>query len=472
MHRSMRIFFAFVFVIVAVLGRASTEYLGLYMTGVKIGYASSTETSDRSYGAEKRIDSYNLLNLGLLGQDMKIVIVSTTWVAKSKPLRMEMKVESAGRIQQVVARFSAKNIDLEIDNTGSRSKKSLKLPADAPVVDDAITAILTDGSESGTIKSFYVLDPMTVSLVKNEVKLVGSRKLEWKGKTYDVTAVEVSEPRATTTAFFSAKGDLIKIDGPMGMEMVPMSEEEAKAIDPDSVGKTPDIAAETAIMPDKPITPSSLEGLKLRVTGRDLKLVPSDHRQHVTKSGETWVIELKREVGNPKTTIASSKAKMSSWIKDGVNVPASDPAMSKLSKSIVGNEKFVIPATERIRKYVLKIMMPNAGIGVLRDAREVLKSREGVCRDYAILTATLLRAAQIPARLASGLVYQDGQYYYHAWAEVWDGKQWIGVDSTRPESVGIGHIKLAQGSVEEAFTFPFLGKVKMEVLDARQRRKP
>lgn len=463
------LFFIFIFALAA-LSRANTEYLGIFMTGAKIGYASSTEVEDKSYGADNRIDNYNLLNLGLLGQEMKIVIVSTTWISKSRPVRMEMKIESAGRIQQVVATFTKSAIALEIDNTGERSKKTLPLPKDAPVVDDAITAIMTDGSETGAVKAFYVLDPMTVSLVKNTVKLLGPKKLTWKDKVFDVTAVEVSEPRATTTAYFTSKGDLVKIDGPMGMEMVPMSGEEAKAVDPDSANKVPDIAAETAIVPDKPISPTSLSSLKLRVSGRDLKLVPSDHRQIISKSGESWLIDIKREIPNQATTIALSAKAHPTWLDAGVNVPAKDPSMVKLAQSIVGQEKKVIPAAERVRKYVLKIMRPNAGIGVLRDAREVLKSKEGVCRDYAILTATLLRAAKMPARLASGLVYQDGQYYYHAWAEVWDGKQWFGVDSTRPESVGVGHIKLAQGSVEDAFTFPFLGKVKMEVVDARKQR--
>lgn len=447
---------------------ADTEFLGLFLNGAKVGYSSSKSVPKKEFGADTRIDNYNLINLGLLGQDMTIEIVSQTWTAKGKPVRMTTSTSSAGRVQKVVAIFRAGKIDLEMDSSGAKSKKSLPLPKDAPVVDDAITAILEDGPKAGTKKAYYVLDPMTASLVKNTVTVVGKTKLQWRGKTYDCQAVEMTEPRAVTTAYFSSKGDLIKIDGPMGMEMVPMAEAEAKSL---SNSKVPDLADETKIKPDKEIPdPSSLESLKLRVTGRDLSLLPSDHRQTVAKEGESWTIETKVEKGNRETTIAASAAAQAKWTKEGMNVPAADASMIKLSKSIIGNEKLVIPASERVRQYVLKVMRPNAGIGVLRDAREVLKSKEGVCRDYAVLTATLLRASNIPARLASGLVYQDGEYYYHAWAEVWDGSQWIGVDSTRPGSVGVGHITLAQGSVEDAFTFPFLGKVKMEVLDARGKR--
>jgi len=469
-YKIMRRFLILLLVLSAGLVQANAEYLGVFMQGTKVGYASSQEFDDTAYGAEKRLETYNVLNLALLGQDMKIEIKSKLWMGKGKPVRMESRVESTGRYQNLTATFTDKTIKLDVDNNGAKTVKTLDLPKDAPVVDDPITTILSgDAVKVGETRAFYVLDPMTTALVKNTVKLLGKQKLEWKGQTIEVNAVLMEEPRASTTAYFSAKGDLIKMIGPMGIEMIPMSEAEAKA-ESTNPGPAPDIAEGTAIVPDKPIYPSRLKSLKLRVTGRDLKTLPSDHRQTVAKSGESWIITLGTETGNVTKTIASAGKEKPAWLESGQNVPADDAAIVKLARSIVGNEKHVIAASERVRKYVLKIMRPNAGIGVLRDAREVLKSKEGVCRDYAVLTASLLRAANIPTRLASGLVYQDGQYYYHAWAEVWDGKHWIGVDSTRPESVGIGHIKLAQGSVEEAFTFPFLGKVKMEVLDARAKQ--
>jgi hypothetical protein len=466
-----RIVFAFLFLVAAACSLANVDYLGIFLEGKKVGYASSQVQEDKKYGADERVDSYNYLSLGLLGQEMKIEISNSTWTFKGKPVRMESKVDSAGRTQMMTAIFGEKTIELELNNSGEKSKKSVPLPADAPVVDDAITAIMNDGAKTGDKKAFYVLDPMTASLVKNEVSILGKKKLEWKGKTYDVNAIEMSEPRAVTTAYFTEKGDVVKIDGPMGMEMVPMTEADAKAEPKDPNANFTDLATTTSIQPDRVIPdPTTLDFLKLKVSGHDLSLLPSDERQTVTKTGQAWTISIRTESADPKTTIAKAAAAKPAWVKPGLNLPADDPSMVKLSRSIVGDEKLVFAASERVRKYVLKIMTPNAGIGVLRDAREVLKSKEGVCRDYAVLTATLLRAAKVPARVASGLVYQDGQFYYHAWAEAWDGGKWFGVDSTRPGSVGVGHIKLAQGSVEDAFTFPFLGKVQMEVLDARRKR--
>jgi len=64
------------------------------------------------------------------------------------------------------------------------------------------------------------------------------------------------------------------------------------------------------------------------------------------------------------------------------------------------------------------------------SAMETFVRREGVCRDYAHVMITLVRASGIPARMASvyalGVVPQD----FHAVAEVFIGGEWHLVDAT------------------------------------------
>lgn len=67
---------------------------------------------------------------------------------------------------------------------------------------------------------------------------------------------------------------------------------------------------------------------------------------------------------------------------------------------------------------------------VTTSAADTFISRQGVCRDYAHLTAALIRAADIPARLVSvyaiGLPMPD----FHAVVEVWLEDAWHLVDAT------------------------------------------
>lgn len=448
---------------------AEKSYLGIFLQGSKIGYTvSSSGESELGGKSAKRTDGATVIDAGLLGAAMKTTIKSTTWHdANGKPIRMEFSVESAGRVQKLDATFVEDRIELQIDNSGAKTTKSLELPKDAPVVDDAVGALLNETVAPGSTRFYYVLDPMTAGLVKNEVRKGGKAKIEIKGEMTEVDVVEVAEPRATMKVYLSSKGDLLKVDGPMGMEMLPISESEALS---ESTTR-PDLAEVNAIRPDRPITnPDAITRLTLRLSNVDLGRLPSDAFQTVVKDGRSWKVTIHPVAMSTKTTIAASRAQKPMWVKPDLNIPSESAQFKKMAGEVVGTAKTVQEAANRIHRYVFNSMRPNAGIGVLRDASEVWASKEGVCRDYAILTCTLLRAAQVPARLVSGLVLMEGRYYYHAWVEVWDGMNWVGVDSTRPQPhVGGTHLKLAQGTVEEAYTFTFLDRVRIEVLDARRR---
>lgn len=440
------------------------SWLGLYLQGTKIGYSSTIETDDSLAGKPARKSvSATVIDAGMLGTSLSLRIDSTTWTIADSTAQMEFLVSSSGRTQKLIAKFTPKTIELDIDNNGTKSKKSIVRPKDGEVVDDPVNALMKGGSMS---KSFYVLDPLTVSLVKNTATSKGKSKTTVRGQEVEALLIEITEPRSTSRVYVSAKGDLIKAEAAMGIEMIPMPKEEALQGAP-AGGPPVDIAEATRIRPTG--TMGRIESLKsatLKVTGRDLAQLPSDAHQTVTRQGPSWTI-VAHPVPFPATgaKISQSAAALPSWTKPSLYVPASQPSFQKLAKTIIGKETDTVRAARKIHRYVHDLMKPNAGIGVLRDANEILKTCEGVCRDYAILSATLFRAAGIPSRLCSGLIFFDGAFYYHAWVEFWDGKNWIGVDTTRPQpELTPGHIKLAHGSVEQAFTFTFLENTTIQVV--------
>ncbi len=458
----------------ASLGFAQETYLGLYLQGNKLGYSAYSQSDDTLNGkAVKRNDSRTVINAGLLGTAMQMEIQSVSWSdANGRPLKMRFVTTSSGRTQTLDAVFATQKISLDIDNNGTASKKTIDIPAGAQIVDDPLTPLITGGAGAGTKKTFYVLDPTTATLIKNEVVVQGPGEAEVKGKKISATKVEIIDPRANTTVFLSAKGDLVKAEGPMGIEMIPESKEEAMGASESGYRPSIDLALVTSIKTDKPIKdPGKMGYLKMKITGRDLSRAPKDTHQTLTGKGQSWVVT----VHPPKLgdsaglTIKEAGASKPTWLKPSLHIPSNSEQFKTLAKQIVGTETNAKKAAVKIKNYVHQKMRPNAGIGVLRDATEILSSKEGVCRDYAILTATLTRAAGIPTRVASGLVNWDGNFYYHAWVEIWDGKRWLGMDSTTADpQISATHVKLSDGNVEEAFTFTFLDKVKIEVMEMRR----
>lgn len=450
------------------ISHSEQAYLGLYMQGNKIGYA--TYSSEKGQYLSKPVQigrSHTLMDTGLLGTALKLEMDSITWTTpKGAPLRMHFVMSSGGRSQKIDALFNGPKVDLIIVNGGQRSERKLDVPQGFSIVDDPLSLVVAGEMKAGTSKRFYILDPMTASFIKNDVKIIGPSKVTVKGVTKTAMLVMVIDPRAPMSVYLSPKGDIVKAEGPMGLEMIPETREAAMKpsgkYDP-----SVDLAYSTSIKPDKDIpTPGQLTVLNLRITGRDLSNIPSDDHQTVTKDGDSWIVKVhptRFDVGQP----SPHKPNPQEWLKSGLNIPSNDPQMISLAAKITTGQTTVVGKARKIQLWVNEQMRPNAGIGVLRDAREILKTKEGVCRDYAVLTATLLRAAHVPARLASGLVNWDGTFYYHAWVEAWDGSHWVGVDSTTSDpQLAANHIKLADGTIETAFSFTFLDKVKVQVLDA------
>jgi transglutaminase-like putative cysteine protease len=62
-------------------------------------------------------------------------------------------------------------------------------------------------------------------------------------------------------------------------------------------------------------------------------------------------------------------------------------------------------------------------------ASEVVRNRRGTCFGYAVLLASLARAAGIPSRFRMGFAYTHGVWGDHAWVEMLVGKQWVPMDA-------------------------------------------
>ena len=361
-------------------------------------------------------------------------------------------------------------IKVVVDNGGTNSETTLRIPSGATVVDDATSALILEGPSS--VKSFkvHVLDPTTITLIENDVEVGGACKVEVTGQQFDATLVTIKDRRAVTRIYYSSKGDVIKIEGALGMVMLPESKEEAMAL----ADSRTDLGESAAIRVTPNITRSlDTTRVSFKVTGGDLSRSPSDGYQTIKRSGANeWTVTIhpvdRAVVQDASIALAGRYAQK--WLKPTLHIPADSPRFKSLSASILNGEKRVIAGAERISRWIEANMNSNAGIGVLRDASEVLASKEGVCRDYAILGATLMRSAGIPTRVVSGLIYDNGQMYYHAWVEVWNGTSWIMFDPTHASMpTNALRFKLSHGNVEDAFTFSVLERCRFEVTSVKYR---
>ena len=449
------------------------SFFTIWMQGSKVGYSSFSTSPTKYKGATaEKSTTKTEFNIELLNAKVQISLRSETISVNGKPAEMHFFQSSAGRKQIVDAWFNPSSIRVEVNNNGAKSTQTLPFPKDGRVVDDPIAEFALKPHVVGATSQFYILDPSTISLVKNSAKLLGKKEIDINGVKTTATVILIEDSRTNSTVYTSGKGDVIKVTtqfGPVAMEMLPATK--AEALEKGDSTVQPDLAAITSIKPSKPITqPLALSKLKIGLSADNLPPIPNDSQQSAKKESGAWIIDVHpTQLSTAKTvSISAAKRQKPDWVKPSLLIPATSPTFTKLAKEIVKKRTDVRSAALAIRKYVNANMTPNAGIGILRDASEVLKAKEGVCRDYAILTTSLCRAANIPARLASGLVNFEGNFYYHAWVEVWTGYDWLGLDSVPPSDFFTAtHVKLGQGNVNQAFTFTILSNARMEVMEQR-----
>ena len=455
------------------------SFLGLFVKVppgdlVKVGYTEVvTEPAEINGKQGTRSTSKSRIKIDLIGSSVEQNIDSVTESVAGRPVRMSSRVESAGRFQTLDAVFGAKTVKIETNNNGTKRQQELDIPTEGTIVDDPLNEFVSKKVDPGTVKTFWILDPTTASFIKNTVSVLGVQEVDVRGKTVRANALKIDDPRMTMTAYISDSGEMVKASTTIGFEMWPITEEEALAKSENT--KQPDLAELTSIKTTPVLkNPADLLKLKMRLTVKDVKNIPSDDFQTAKKDGNNWIIDVHPQIYDKAKSISIAKAgaQKKEWTKASLNIPSDSKRFRDLAKKVIGKRTDVKTAAAALRGYVYNTMSPNAGIGVLRDANEVLDSKEGVCRDYAILMATLCRAAGIPTRLASGLVNWDGPFYYHAWVEVWTGYTWLPFDATYLKNqVSAAHVKLAQGNVDSAFTFTVLGGASIDVLGQTRAKK-
>ena len=105
-----------------------------------------------------------------------------------------------------------------------------------------------------------------------------------------------------------------------------------------------------------------------------------------------------------------------------------NPKIAALARRLRGSDTDPRVVAERINRWVYDSLRKSITIGV-PSALATLEAGRGDCNEHTQLAVALSRAAGIPARVAAGLAYVDGKFYYHAWPEIWL-ERWVASDPT------------------------------------------
>jgi hypothetical protein len=145
-----------------------------------------------------------------------------------------------------------------------------------------------------------------------------------------------------------------------------------------------------------------------------------------------------------RDTVFAATADDSMLASAAILGPPSKAGIGPTAAAISGGSVEPEVVTKRLLAWVHDSIRPRASFG-FPTVPQILRTRTGDCNELAQLFVALARARGLSARPVTGLLYVDGKFYYHAWAEVLL-KDWVPVDPMLGQApADAAHIRLMQG---------------------------
>ncbi len=304
------------------------------------------------------------------------------------------------------------------------------------------------------------------------IRVLDKEEVTVNGQTETAYRVEGTIRGYTITSFVRANGAVIKQVTMDNFVMLRETKEQAMRMDPGSGLSMYAIIDYSLVTPDRPIAdPAGLSALTVRITGIPKGIIPmTSDTQAITgpdeAGGYTYAITETDLSGLSVPGYGAFPPEMNQYLVPTLEVESGSAEITDTARKIVGKPTDPLTDARKINTWVFKNLKKRLVDST--SALDTLSSMEGECQAHAGLAAALLRAAGIPAKVVSGIVYSTdiGGFAYHSWNEVYLGS-WVGVDASFGQfPADVTHIKFSEGGPESIIdTIPLVGAIGLRVVE-------
>ncbi len=309
-------------------------------------------------------------------------------------------------------------------------------------------------------------DPSTMVQKEGVFRVAARETLKINRIEYNAFRVDAEVLGTVMTLWIDEAGTVLKEKGLMDLVMIRSSAANASL----GIEGTEDYYEMAAVPVDRslPPDPENLSYLKLRLLTDDGSLpdtIPANTERQSLDNG-VMVIRLEK-IPSLRTVepINSVGNDLESYLKPEFNIESDADEIIEKAESVAGDEKAPVSKARKLLKWVYD-NIEKRPVASVPSALDVLETRVGDCNEHATLLTAMLRASGIPARIAAGLVYNRGRFYYHAWTEAYLGG-WVSMDATLNQMpADVTHICLVYGNLDKQVEIMgLIGRLKIEVLE-------
>ena len=457
---------------------SEAQWRGIYYRNEKIGFTVG-QTVPAENGFELQEDGR--MQMALLGADTVAVIKTVARVDRNFALQsFEFSLDPGTGATRVSGTVNGLSIALTVTTPVSSRSETLTLSEPPALALNLGRRLAAAGLTPGARHQFQVFDPATATNATMTI-VVGERELlRLSGLPLPVFRLQMQFAGVSATSWITETGEVVREESALGMLVVKEPAEVAQRIAVSQRARS-DLIQAAAIVPVMQYRiddPRTVKRLVLKLTGAHLP--PDD----LNGSGQTGfpptngaqMIELRdaRDLGTVPADPDTAR-----YLAAERLIESDAPEIIAEARAAVRGSTDPGEQVERLVRHVNALLDKKPTISI-PSAREVLRTKIGDCNEHTALFVGMARALGIPARIAVGLVYLNGAFFYHAWPEVYlergypvapDRRRgrhlWLPVDPTLNQfPADATHLRVARGGLDkQTLVLPLIGQLRIEVTE-------
>ena len=413
----------------------------LFLAGQPCGW-----TSERIERSGDRVVTSNTteMRVGRMGQAIVIRSASTfEETLRGEPVKVTITKQSGASPVRTTWLFGPGGIDVLEEQGGRTAAKRHPLPAAGWLTPAAADEFIRRRIAAGAKELSYVtLDPDSGPVpVRVDSVRGGTSQASVLGRSVPVTqwTVRTSQLEKPTVEWISADGVLVRSTSDLGIgELESRLSTRAEAT---AAAAPVEVMARTFVplAQDARALPGS-SGAVLRIGARDGQAaeLPTAGAQRVQRDSPAQLTVTLAANGTSEATPgeqADQRFRRASVMADsddaGIRAVA-DAALAKAGAADAMSKALALRSAVSVH-----LTRKDLASG-FATASEAAASRAGDCTEHAVLLAACLRAAGIPSRVVSGLVYVPGPgpmantYGWHMWTQAIVDGRWVDLDAVLP----------------------------------------
>jgi len=439
-------------------------WMNILQKNTKIGYVHRQfSKTDEGYRFRESI----LMQVNTMGMAQEVRVLSEGDLHPDLTL-LSFRMELISGLFRFKARGSqdGKKLTLFMGTPPSEEKVEIPLQEKLYPAAGIHEAVVRENLKAGQRKLFSVFDPLTLSHRPFQVTVLGEEPVTVMGREEKTRKVSLDFMGTRQFAWIGEDGAIVKEEGFLGIQLVKVSREEALTGGSGALSEDlTDIAAIPSNVPIEKV--DGLHALRVKidgVKGQDLFI----HGGRQSLKGSILTIRKESMENLPDRIFQSPPSRDGkTYLESTPFIQAQDPVIKAQVRAILLPRDNVPVKAEKLVSWVYKNIRKRPVLS-LPNAVETLKNLMGDCNEHAVLLAALARAADIPADVEAGIVYQNGRFYYHAWNVLYLGR-WITADATLGQMpADVTHIRFVRGTERQGDIIGLIGNLRLKILEQKK----